>query len=114
MPLSWSGVGDDHELKHMKWLKSSFVFDKDNRIPKIARGALKTKNFGFHHFKAIILIFHYGIVWGYKVHIDIVQFIAAEIGFDGICHMVFTEWISSVIEFTKVFLFQSVQQFHHF
>lgn len=27
----------------MKWLKSSFVFDKDNRIPKIARGALKTK-----------------------------------------------------------------------
>lgn len=64
--------GDDYELKYMKWLKLFFVFDKDNRILKIVRGVFKIKNFGFYYFKVIILIFYYGIVWGYKVYIDIV------------------------------------------
>lgn len=43
MFLFWLGVGDDYELKYMKWLKLFFVFNKDNRILKIVYWGFKIK-----------------------------------------------------------------------
>lgn len=96
-------------VKHYEVILRFFIKITEYQKKKKNQASLNIKNLWISSFIAFTLIFHNGIVWGYKVHIDIVQFIAAVIGFVGICHFVFTKWISSVVEFTKVFLFQSLQ-----